>query len=113
MQHISLSSVCVQLLEELQQHRLFPLVEAGLRQTTKHMATDTFLNGTATEAILQQSSPSERAAERMTVYLLLAPKASWSFVQSKVRLLSGPASWLGRESWPGVCFVSRRCASCC
>lgn len=76
----------LQLLRELQQHRLFSLVDAALRSAPIDRPARLEPNGHADGAHVHGSSLPEHSAERMTVYLLLAPKASWGSAQSKVEL---------------------------
>ena len=78
----------LQLLRELQQHKLFPLVEASLEQELqREPATDGSANGSPDETALHQGSSGEHDAERVTVFLLLTPTTSWESVHSLV-------SWL-------------------
>ncbi len=106
----------VQLLRELQQHRLYASVEASLkqksRQETAEMAS---ANGKPDGNPPHQSSSGEHDAERVTVYLLLAPMTSWEAVQSQVSVLpqmepreKALCMCICREGCSIACFAYRR-----
>lgn len=85
--------VGVQLLRELQQHKLFSLVEASLKQKSQRdAAMNGSVNGSPSGTTPQQGSAGEPDIERVTVYLLLTPVTSWEAVRSLVR-------WLPSHAW--------------
>ncbi len=83
------SAVGVQLLRELQQHRLYALVEASLKEKSQQeMAKKGLANGRFDRTTPHHYSSGWHDAERVMVYLLLAPVTSWEAVQSQVRVQS-------------------------
>lgn len=76
----------MQLLRELQQHKLFQLVEAALRQTPEDELVGGNSSGPPHKLLTDGSSLFQHNTERMTVYLLLAPRSFWSFMDPQVRL---------------------------
>ncbi|CAL5224629.1 g7346 [Coccomyxa viridis] len=86
----SLSGSCTQpavvstLLRELQQHRLYALVEASLKEKSQQeMAKKGLANGRFDRTTPHHYSSGWHDAERVMVYLLLAPVTSWEAVQSQ------------------------------
>ena len=83
----------MQLLRELQQHKLSPLVEASLQQKSQREGrTNGLPNGSPDGVSPRQGSSEEHDAKRLTVYLLLAPKTAWESVRSQVR-------WPLNDAW--------------